>query len=164
MQADDDVGKVAQIVPVIISKALELFMDSVVKEASKHAHETGHKRVIPGHIKLAVQRNAMFDFLEPNIEKIPDPIQVEVKSKSEDKKQKKSRSRKTDENAVTTHESDDGEADLDSSSTKRIKLDQPDTSSPPPVRIQHSMSIASLMSPQDHFDHDPDDQHNVTGN
>jgi histone H3/H4 len=76
MQADDDVGKVAQVVPVIISKALELFMQSLVEAAAHQALATGHKRVLPGHLKLAVKADTKFDFLEDHVEKVPDVPQL----------------------------------------------------------------------------------------
>ncbi|ORY83292.1 histone-fold-containing protein, partial [Protomyces lactucae-debilis] len=72
MQADDDVGKVAQVVPVVISKALELFMQSLVTAAAQQAMATGHKRVLPGHLKMAVKQDTTFDFLEEHVAALPE--------------------------------------------------------------------------------------------
>ncbi|BFZ53150.1 transcription initiation factor TFIID subunit 11 [Savitreella phatthalungensis] len=80
MQADDDVGKVSQVVPVIISKALELFMQSVVHESAQQAVETGHRKVVLGHVKLAVKANEAFDFLLDKVQAIPDVVRVEKSS------------------------------------------------------------------------------------
>ncbi|KAJ2972101.1 hypothetical protein NUW54_g12345 [Trametes sanguinea] len=50
MQKDEEVGKVAQATPVVISKALELFLAMIVKEASNVTVERGSKRVEAYHL------------------------------------------------------------------------------------------------------------------
>ncbi|KAG8919473.1 hypothetical protein FRC02_001630 [Tulasnella sp. 418] len=73
MQKDEEVGKVAQATPVLISKALELFMASMVEEMAKVTQERGAKRVEVWHLKAAIERNEMLDFLKEIVEPIPDP-------------------------------------------------------------------------------------------
>lgn len=63
MQADEEVGKVAQVTPVAVSKALELFMISLVTGASEVAKQKGGKRVTAQHLKAVVQGDEQFDFL-----------------------------------------------------------------------------------------------------
>ncbi|KAF3938204.1 hypothetical protein ABW19_dt0203122 [Dactylella cylindrospora] len=72
MQADEDVGKVAQVTPVIVSKALELFMVSLVTKAADQAKSRGSKRITAGHLKAAVNNEEQFDFLSEIISKAPD--------------------------------------------------------------------------------------------
>ncbi|KAF3906144.1 hypothetical protein ABW20_dc0100431 [Dactylellina cionopaga] len=72
MQADEDVGKVAQVTPVIVSKALELFMVSLVSKAADQAKQRGSKRITAAHLKLAVHQEEQFDFLTDIISKAPD--------------------------------------------------------------------------------------------
>lgn len=151
MQADEDVGKVAQVVPVIISKALELFMDSMIQEASRHTIETGHKRIIPGHLKMAVKGNQMFDFLEGNVEAIPNPVHVEARQ-AEDKRTRKPRTKKEpihdDPEPVCDLQPevyDEGEDDEEDHQRKKVKLPSPASDIPGAPR--RSMSIAALMSP-----------------
>ncbi|KAF2875352.1 histone-fold-containing protein [Massariosphaeria phaeospora] len=72
MQADDDVGKVAQVTPVAVSKALELFMISIVTKAAAKAKESGSKRVTTSHLKQAVTNVEQFDFLSEIVSKVPD--------------------------------------------------------------------------------------------
>ncbi|KAF2001491.1 histone-fold-containing protein [Amniculicola lignicola CBS 123094] len=72
MQADDDVGKVAQVTPVVVSKALELFMISLVTKAATEAKGTGSKRVSTAHLKQAITKNEQFDFLSDIVAKIAD--------------------------------------------------------------------------------------------
>jgi len=64
MQADEEVGKVAQVTPVAVSKALELFMIALVSGAAEKAKEKGGKKVTAQHLKQVVEGNPdQFDFL-----------------------------------------------------------------------------------------------------
>ncbi|KAB8238184.1 negative cofactor 2 transcription regulator complex subunit BUR6 [Aspergillus alliaceus] len=72
MQADEDVGKVAQVTPIAVSKALELFMISLVTKAAKEARERNSKRVTASHLKQAVVKDEVLDFLADIIAKVPD--------------------------------------------------------------------------------------------
>ncbi|KAG8945335.1 hypothetical protein FRC04_000870 [Tulasnella sp. 424] len=73
MQKDDEVGKVAQATPVLISKSLELFMATLVDEMSKVTIERGCKRVEVWHLKAAIERTEMLDFLKEIVDPIQDP-------------------------------------------------------------------------------------------
>ncbi|MCJ1364646.1 hypothetical protein MMC16_003761 [Acarospora aff. strigata] len=72
MQADEDVGKVAQVTPVAVSKALELFMISLVTKAASEAKSRSSKRVTAAHLKQAVAKDEVLDFLAEIIAKVPD--------------------------------------------------------------------------------------------
>ncbi|PVI04431.1 histone-fold-containing protein [Periconia macrospinosa] len=72
MQADDDVGKVAQVTPVVVSKALELFMISLVTKAAAEAKARNSKRVGAIHLKHAVTKDEQFDFLNEIVSKVAD--------------------------------------------------------------------------------------------
>jgi Dr1-associated corepressor len=72
MQADEDVGKVAQVTPTAVSKALELFMISLVTKSAAKAREKGSKKVTAGHLKGVVVGDESFDFLLDIVGKIPD--------------------------------------------------------------------------------------------
>ncbi|KAF2187252.1 histone-fold-containing protein [Zopfia rhizophila CBS 207.26] len=72
MQADDDVGKVAQVTPVVVSKALELFMISLVTKAAAEAKARSSKRVAAVHLKQAVTKDEQFDFLSEIVSKVAD--------------------------------------------------------------------------------------------
>ncbi|KAH9952406.1 histone-fold-containing protein, partial [Lactifluus volemus] len=50
MQKDEEVGKVAQATPIVISKALELFLQLVVDEASRVTIARGSKKVEAYHM------------------------------------------------------------------------------------------------------------------
>jgi hypothetical protein len=71
MQADEEVGKVAQVTPVAVSKALELFMIALVTGAAEKAKEKGGKRVTAQHLKAVVmERTEEFDFLAEIVGKV----------------------------------------------------------------------------------------------
>ncbi|KAL1977837.1 hypothetical protein VTN31DRAFT_696 [Thermomyces dupontii] len=72
MQADEDVGKVAQVTPIAVSKALELFMISLVLKAAKEARDRNSKRITAAHLKQAVAKDEVLDFLADIIAKVPD--------------------------------------------------------------------------------------------
>ncbi|KAJ6155192.1 hypothetical protein N7470_005758 [Penicillium chermesinum] len=72
MQADEDVGKVAQVTPIAVSKALELFMISLVTKAAQEARDRNSKRVTATHLKHAVAKDEVLDFLQDIISKVPD--------------------------------------------------------------------------------------------
>ncbi|KAI9843714.1 MAG: hypothetical protein M1837_006183 [Sclerophora amabilis] len=72
MQADEDVGKVAQVTPVAVAKALELFMIELVSKSSDEAKTKSSKRVTASHLKAALSKDEQFDFLAEIISKVPD--------------------------------------------------------------------------------------------
>ncbi|KAF2477355.1 histone-fold-containing protein [Lindgomyces ingoldianus] len=98
MQADDDVGKVAQVTPVVVSKALELFMISLVTKAAAEAKARASKRVAAMHLKQAVTNDEQFDFLSEIVSKVPDAPNVAEKNEGDamemDGKKKKAAGRK----------------------------------------------------------------------
>ncbi|PAV14925.1 histone-fold-containing [Pyrrhoderma noxium] len=92
MQKDEEVGKVAQATPVVISKALELFLGMIVDEAAKVTLERNSKRVEAYHLKHAIDRTDMLDFLKEIVDGVPDPsaggtIDIEAE-KNESKKRR----------------------------------------------------------------------------
>ncbi|KAF2996012.1 hypothetical protein E8E13_001724 [Curvularia kusanoi] len=95
MQADDDVGKVAQVTPVVVSKALELFMISLVTKAAAEAKQRNSKRVGAIHLKQAITKNEQFDFLNDIVSKVADaPEKNESDAMDEGKKKKAPRGRR----------------------------------------------------------------------
>jgi len=100
MQKDEEVGKVAQATPIVISKALELFLAMIVEESSKVTVERGSKKVESYHLKHAVETVDMLDFLKEIVEGVPDPsaggtIDLELEP-SEKEKKKRSKGKKAE--------------------------------------------------------------------
>jgi len=73
MQKDEEVGKVAQATPVVISKALEMFLAMLVEESNKVTAARGSKKVEAYHLKHAVETVDVLDFLKEIVEPVPDP-------------------------------------------------------------------------------------------
>ncbi|KAK4561783.1 hypothetical protein LTR86_004462 [Recurvomyces mirabilis] len=102
MQADEDIGKVAQVTPHVVSRALELFMIRLItasaQQASGGAGGKGPKKIQAQHMKRAIQGNENFDFLNEIAVKVPDaPTKTskkqEVDSDTEDAKPRKKSTR-----------------------------------------------------------------------
>lgn len=106
MQADEDVGKVAQVTPTVVSRALELFMIKLISAAAHQARgpageggavAKGPRRVLAQHLKKAVATDEKLDFLESIVEKVPEAptrAKKENGSESEDAKPKRGKSKK----------------------------------------------------------------------
>lgn len=87
MQADEEVGKVAQVTPVAVSKALELFMISLVTKSASLARAGNSKRVTAVHLKKAIEADEQFDFLNEIVAKVaegPDAGQGKRTKEEED--------------------------------------------------------------------------------
>ncbi|RIB16759.1 histone-fold-containing protein [Gigaspora rosea] len=76
MQMDEDVGKVAQATPVLISKALELFMQSLIDHACQETRARNAKRMSVSHLKKTIMTTEQFDFLKDTVANIPDPVET----------------------------------------------------------------------------------------
>jgi Dr1-associated corepressor len=63
MQADEEVGKVAQQTPIAVGKALELFMIALVTKSADVAKEKNSKRVTAQMLKHVVETDDQWDFL-----------------------------------------------------------------------------------------------------
>ncbi|CAN8270114.1 unnamed protein product [Cochlearia groenlandica] len=72
MQADEDVGKIALAVPVLVSKSLELFLQDLCDRTYEITLERGAKTVSSLHLKHCVERYNVFDFLKEVVSKVPD--------------------------------------------------------------------------------------------
>ena len=81
MQADEEVGKVAQVTPVAVNKALELFMTALVLGAAEKAREKGGKRITAGHLKSVVEADEQFDFLTEIVGRVQESAEGEKKRK-----------------------------------------------------------------------------------
>lgn len=63
MQADEEVGKVAQQTPIAVGKALEMFMIQLVNMSADVAREKSSKRVSAAMLKQVVESDDQWDFL-----------------------------------------------------------------------------------------------------
>ncbi|CAH1965502.1 unnamed protein product [Acanthoscelides obtectus] len=72
MQTDEEVGKVAQAVPVIISRTLELFVESLLTKSMQITLARNAKTLTPSHMKQCILSESRFDFLKDLVKDIPD--------------------------------------------------------------------------------------------
>ncbi|KAG6432726.1 hypothetical protein SASPL_104311 [Salvia splendens] len=72
MQADEDVGKIAMAVPLLVSKALELFLQDLCNRTYEVTVKRGAKTLNSMHLKQCVQSFNMFDFLQDTVSKVSD--------------------------------------------------------------------------------------------
>ncbi|KAI9101831.1 histone-fold-containing protein [Phlyctochytrium arcticum] len=75
MRLDEEVGKVAQATPILISKALELFMQSLIDETCEYARGRGAKKLNAAHLKRSIMEVDKFDFLRDIVENLPNPLE-----------------------------------------------------------------------------------------
>ena len=88
MRLDEDVGKVASVVPFMVSKAIELFLENLLDACVVEMNATHTTKLSAGHLKRTVANNEKFDFLKDIVEKLPDdiPKAADSKSKAEGKR------------------------------------------------------------------------------
>lgn len=89
MQTDEDVGKVAAAVPVIISKALEMFVQSLVERASEYTRARNAKTMTTSHLKRCITSENQFDFLKDLVANVPDLPSNEEERDGEPKPKRK---------------------------------------------------------------------------
>lgn len=68
MQTDEDVGKIAIVTPILISKCLELFMQSFLEKASTVTLAKNSHTLSAAHIRQCVQDEPLLDFLSETVE------------------------------------------------------------------------------------------------
>jgi len=84
MQADEEVGKVAQQTPIAVGKALEMFMTQLVTKSAEVAKEKGSKRVTAQMLKTVVEADDQWDFLREIVGKVvPEREGIRSKTKAE---------------------------------------------------------------------------------
>jgi histone H3/H4 len=165
MQQDDDVGRIDSAVPVMMSKAVELFVRELVTAGADVADEQDSVTLNLSHIRRCVLQQPRFDFLKDIVKEIPDeelPKESVRRGKKKDastKAQSKSspderRSRSATKKAATpstskpskssTTADDNPVKSLDQSSPKRPKLSsEPSVHPSQPAASSSSSSAAS---------------------
>lgn len=116
MQLDDDVGKVAAAVPLLVSRAVELFLLKVLTGTAEFADQRGAKTMTASHLKYTIDREPRFSFLKEETAKFPDV----VGKMDEEEPEKKKRGRKRAELMRETTEQP-----VEGSPSKRKKRESP---------------------------------------
>lgn len=124
MQLDDDVGKVASSVPLLISRAVEMFLQKMLTSSADYVGSRTSKTITASHMKYVINNDPLFHFLREEVAKVPDV--AEASEEQEDGRKKRGRKRATDPGAVKHSESTD-----DFSEPKRKKKINPKKESEP---------------------------------
>ncbi|XP_065213592.1 dr1-associated corepressor [Planococcus citri] len=82
MQMDDDVGKIAHAVPVVISRSVELFVNSLLNHTADITREKNAKTVSLSHTKHCILNVQKFEFLKDLVKNIADVGPEEDKKSS----------------------------------------------------------------------------------
>lgn len=64
MQTDEEVGKVAAAVPVLVSKAVEIFMESLLTKAGEQTTSRRARTMSVAHLRRCILQEKQFDFLK----------------------------------------------------------------------------------------------------
>ncbi|PHH62926.1 hypothetical protein CDD81_6559 [Ophiocordyceps australis] len=86
MQADEEVGKVAQQAPIAVGKALELFMVQLVNRGAEVARNKGARKVTAAMLKQVIETEEQWDFLREIVSRVDlekDGSRAKAKTESE---------------------------------------------------------------------------------
>mmetsp|Transcript_9967 Transcript_9967/g.14959 ORF Transcript_9967/g.14959 Transcript_9967/m.14959 type:complete len:182 (+) Transcript_9967:129-674(+) len=100
MQLDEEIGRMAAIVPVMMAKCVELFGKDLVSLSCGQAE--GSKILLPAMLKKAVSDRPECDFLQNIVSGLPDTIPPEAKMEIKDSKPKKKRPRPSSKSIPTS--------------------------------------------------------------
>jgi len=136
MQSDEEVGKIVKTTPLVMAKALELFLTKLFKATADMALAHGARIIGPVHLKGAISDNDEFDFLEDVVKDVPDlpppPDPAELAAKllervDEDgnpkKKKKKKKTTTTTDNNNSNEKKKAGAAGKKANAKKRKNAD-----------------------------------------
>eukprot|EP00727_Mastigamoeba_balamuthi_P001924 m51a1_g11729 putative dr1-associated corepressor-like (144) ;mRNA; f:114280-114998 len=96
MQEDEDVGKITTTAPIIVAKCVEMFLQDLTNAAAAVANEKNARTISTAHLKEAINRNVLFDWLAQDL-RIPDTVDTE---KDAGGAPAKKRARKTKQDAA----------------------------------------------------------------
>ncbi|XP_006456665.1 hypothetical protein AGABI2DRAFT_228657 [Agaricus bisporus var. bisporus H97] len=128
MQKDEEVGKVAQATPIVISKALELFLGLLIEESTKVTTDRGSKKVEAYHLKHAVDTTETLDFLKEIVEAVPDPSAggtIDLEAENAEGKKKRKSKKPTAAAAAAAVESGEGGTTTTTAAPKRRRRKKP---------------------------------------
>jgi len=124
MQTDEEIGKVAAAVPVIISRSLEIFLQSLVETTAQYTNERKAKTMTTSHLKHCIENEGKFDFLKDLVANIADIANDEDdtgEGAEKPKKQRKPRQteKKKRKKESSSEEDSDGQSDGDETGPQR---------------------------------------------
>jgi len=126
MQADEDVGKIAQATPILVSKCLEMFLQDLINKTSEETRQKHGRTMTLSHLKQCVHVHPAFDFLIPLSEKVPD-ISEKAERRGRPKREDSSKDGEEDMETIDTidNEEDDSEPEEDDNMEEDDELESP---------------------------------------
>lgn len=88
LQSDEDIGKVAQATPLVVGRAVELFMSALVEKTVEEASQGHSKKITVAMLKKVIEDNEEFDFVLDVCDKYSDS-----KDRDKDKEKDKEKDR-----------------------------------------------------------------------
>ncbi|NP_001089215.1 uncharacterized protein LOC734262 [Xenopus laevis] len=154
MQTDEEIGKVAAPVPVIISRALELFLESLLKKTCHVTQSRSAKTMTTSHLKQCIELEQQFDFLKDLVATVPD-IQGDAEDNHTEGERVSRRSRKpgsSRKNGGSTMKGKDKkqsetESEQEESSEGTESEGEEDMCPDPPVGNQSQVTFQSPQAP-----------------
>jgi len=142
MQADEDVGKIAQATPILVSKCLEMFLQDLINKTSEETRQKHGRTMTLSHLKQCVHVHPAFDFLIPLSEKVPD-ISEKAERRGRPKRDDSSKEEEDMETIDTIdNEEDDSEPEEEDMMDEEEELESPVPKSKkrkaPPLLITHN--------------------------
>jgi hypothetical protein len=111
MQTDEEVGKITRETPVLVSKALECFIQDLINRTADITRERNSKTISAYHLKLCTKKFDTFDFLGDIVKDVPD-VEMDKPERKSGAGRKKS-DKKNKDDAGDSDESDEEEEDED---------------------------------------------------
>jgi len=130
MQANEDVGKIAQATPVLVSKCLEMFLQDLINKICEATRQKHGRTMTLSHLKQCVQVHSAFDFLIPLSEKVPD---ISEKAERRGRPKKEDSSKETVDDDMETMDTIDNE-EYDSDPDEDEMEEEDELESPVPVK------------------------------
>ncbi|KAI6654670.1 DNA polymerase epsilon subunit C [Oopsacas minuta] len=74
MQSDEDIGKVSAPVPLVVSRAVEVFLEALLSKAQEQLDKsrTASRTLSPVHLKRCIETEPKFDFLRGLVQHVTD--------------------------------------------------------------------------------------------
>ena len=66
------------------ARAVEIFVESLLKESAEVAQSSGASMLSPSHIKTCIEKNKKMDFLLSLVQDVPDSYDAEKDDSNED--------------------------------------------------------------------------------
>lgn len=157
MQLDDDVGRVASSVPILISRAVEIFLQALLSRTADYASSRNAKTLTVLHLKHCIEQEKQWDFLKDLTAKISEVgKQVEGEDSSAPRRGRKRRNsqskapsgkRKHVEGEENASEKSGDEGEGEGVERPQPASSQISTSSVPLMQPTTSIPVSVLVTP-----------------